>query len=67
MFRGSEMTAEECIDEITKVLSRDITISEGPNFQVDGRSTNIIYPDGKESLDRLFEIGSIIKEYKKGN
>ncbi len=59
------MTAEECIDKITKVLSRDITISNGPNFQVDGRSTNIIYPGGKESLDRLFEIGSIVKEYYK--
>ena len=61
------MTAEECIDKITKVLSRDITISNGSNFQVDGRSTNIIYPGGKESLDRLFEIGSIIKEYKEGH
>ena len=60
------MTAEECIDEITKVLEKDITISDGPNFQIDGRSTNIIYPDGKESLERLFEIGSIIKEYKEG-
>lgn len=61
------MTADECIDRITEVLSRDITISDGPNFQIDGRSTNIIYPDGKESLDRLFEIGSIIKEYKEGH
>ena len=59
------MTAEECIDEITKVLEKDITISDGPHFQIDGRSTNIIYPDGKESLERLFEIGSIIKKYKK--
>ena len=61
------MTAEECIDRITEVLSRDITISDGPHFQVDGRSTNIIYPGGKDTLERLFEIGSIIKEYKKGN
>lgn len=59
------MTAEECIDRITEVLSRDITISDGPNFRVDGSSTNIIFPGGKESLGRLFKIGSIIKEYKK--
>lgn len=58
------MTARECIDEIAKVLAKDITISDGPHFQIDGRSTNIIYPDGKESLERLFEIGRIIKEYK---
>lgn len=58
------MTAEECIDEITKVLSRDITVSDGPHFQIDGRSTNIIYPDGKESLERLFEIGNIIREWR---
>ena len=58
------MTAEECIDRITEVLSRDITISEGPQFHVDGRSTNIIYPSGKDTLERLFEIGRIIKEYK---
>ena len=61
------MTAEECIDKIIEVLSRDITISDGPHFQVDGRSTNIIYPGGKDTLERLFEISSIIKEYKKGN
>ena len=60
------MTAEECIDRISGILSRDITISEGPHFQVDGRSTNIIYPNGKDTLERLFEIGIIIKEYKKG-
>ena len=63
----TKMTAEECIDAITKVLSRDITISDGPHFQIDGRSTNIIYPSGKDTLERLFEIGSIIKEYKEGN
>ena len=61
-----KMTAEECIDRITKVLSMDITISNDPNFQVDGRSTTIIYPGGKDTLERLFEIGSIIREYKKG-
>lgn len=59
------MTAEECIDRITDVLSRDITISDGPHFQIDGRSTNIIYPNGKDTLERLFQISSIIKEYKK--
>ena len=59
------MTAEECIDKITEVLSSDITISDGPNFHMDGSSTNIIFPGGKESLDRLFEIGNIIREYKK--
>ena len=58
------MTAEECIDKITEILSRDITISDGPHFQIDGRSTNIIYPGGKYTLERLFEISSIIKEYK---
>ena len=63
------MTEEECIDKIAKVLSRDITISEGPHFHVDGSSTNIIYPGGKDTLERLFEISSIVKEYynKKGN
>lgn len=61
------MTAEECIDRITKVLSMDITISNGPHFQVDGRSTTIIYPSGKDTIERLFEISSIINEYKKGN
>ena len=60
------MTAEECIDRITEVISRDVTISDGSYFQMDGRSTNIIYPGGKESLERLFEIGNIIREYKKG-
>lgn len=59
------MTAEECIARITKVLSRDVTIADGSYFQMDGRSTNIIYPGGKESLGRLFEIGNIIKEYHK--
>ena len=57
------MNAQECIDEIAKVLAKDITISNGPKFQIDGRSTNIIYSSGKESLERLFEISSIIKKY----
>ena len=61
------MTAEDCIDRINKVLSRDITISDGPHFQIDGRSTNIIFPGGKDTLERLFEIGSIIREYKEEN
>ena len=61
------MTAEECIDRITEVLSRDITISEGPQFHVDGSSTTIINP-GTDLLDRLMDISSIVKEYyKKGN
>ncbi len=59
------MTAEECIDRITEVLSKDITMSDGPNLQIDGRSTNIIYHGGKETLERLCEISSIINEYKK--
>ena len=59
------MTANECIDRITEVLSKGITISDGPHFQIDGRSTNIIYPGGKDTLERLLEISSIIKEYKK--
>lgn len=61
------MIAEECIERITEVLSRDITISDGPHFQVDGRSTTIINP-GTDLLDRMMDISSIIKEYsKKGN
>ena len=59
------MTAEECIDSIIEVLSRDITISDGPHFQIDGHSTNIIYPSGKDTLERLFLISNIINEYKK--
>ena len=48
-------------------LSRDITISEGPQFHVDGSSTTIINP-GTDLLDRLMDISSIVKEYyKKGN
>ena len=64
------MTAEECIERITEVLSRDITISEGPEFldaiSVDGSSTTIIAaPGGTDAIDRLMDISSIIKEYKK--
>ena len=60
------MTAEECIDKIAGVLSRDVTIAEGPHFHVDGSSTTIINP-GTDLLDRLMDISSIVKEYyKKG-
>ena len=58
------MTAEECIDRITNVLSRDITISDGPHFHIDGSSTTIIYP-GKDIMERLVKISIIINEYKK--
>ena len=58
------MTAEECIDKIAKVLSRYITISDGPHFHVDGSSTTIINP-GTDLLDRLMDITSIVKEYYK--
>ena len=61
------MTAEECIEMITEVLSRNITISDGPHFHINGRSTNIIYTGGKETIERLLEISSIINEYNKGN
>lgn len=61
------MTAEECIDRLWEIASRPIEVSNGPHFQVDGRSTSIIYPGGKYTLERLFEISSIIKEYKEGN
>jgi hypothetical protein len=67
MTRRAEMTAKECIDLILEIVSRPIEVSDGPHFQMDGRSTNIIYPSGKDTLERLFEIGNIIKEYKKGN
>ena len=61
------MTAEECIDRIAKVLSRTITISNGPIFHLDGSSTTIINP-GTDMLDRLWDISNIIQEYyKKGN
>ena len=58
------MTAEECIDKIAKVLSRDITVSEVPQFHVDGTSTTIMYPVGKETLMRLVEISNIIREWR---
>ena len=59
------MTAEECIDCIWEIVSRPIEVADGPHFQIDGRSTNIVYPGGKYTLERLFEISSIIKEYYK--
>ena len=47
------MTAEECIERITDVLSR--------------RSTATIVSNGTDLLDRLMDISSIVKEYyKKG-
>ena len=58
------MTAEECIDRIAGVLSRDVTIAEGPHFHVDGSSTTIINP-GTDLLDRIMDISSIVKEYYK--
>ena len=61
------MTAEECIDRILEIVSRPIEVSDGPHFQIDGRSTSIIYPGGKDTMERLFEISTIIKEYKEGN
>lgn len=67
MTRRAEMTAEECIDRIWEIASRPIEVADGPHFQMDGRSTNIVYPGGKDTLERLFEIGSIIKEYKEGH
>lgn len=36
------MTAEECIDKIAKVLSRNVTIAEGSHFHVYRSSTIII-------------------------
>lgn len=44
------MTAEECIDKITRVLSR--------------RATTIT-PGGTDLVDRLMDIVSIVKEYHK--
>jgi hypothetical protein len=58
------MTAEECIDRILEIVSRPIEVSDGPDFHVDGSSTTIIYPGGKDTVERLFEIGNIIKIYK---
>ena len=60
--QGAEMTAEECIDRIVKVLSTPVKVSEGPYFHIDGSSTTIIAP--MDALDRLFEISTIIKTYK---
>ena len=58
------MTAEECIDHILEIVSRPIEVSDGPHFQINGRSTNIIYPGGKDTLERLLEISNIIRLYK---
>ena len=58
------MTAEECIERIMQVLSKDITVSEGTQFHIDGSSTTIINP-GMDLLDRLMDISSIIKKYYK--
>ena len=44
------MTAEECIDKITEVLSRGATT---------------IAPGGTDLADRLMDISSIVKEYYK--
>lgn len=44
------MTAEECIDRITKVLSRGATT---------------VASGGTDLVDRLMDISSIIKEYYK--
>ena len=62
------MTAEECIERITEVLSRDITITGAgcPQFHIDGTSTTIVYPGGKETMERLIEISDIIREWKRG-
>ena len=65
-IHGEGMSAEKCIRQIEEVLSRDITICDRPEFHIDGTSTTIAYPGGKDTLECLFEIGSIIKEYKKG-
>ena len=59
------MTAEECIDRITGVISRPIAVADKPVFHVDGSSTNIIYPGGKDTLCRIEEIALTINEYKK--
>ena len=63
-FRRSEMTAEECIGRIEEILEKDITVSEVPQFHVDGTSTTIMYPVGKETLMRLVEISNIIREWR---
>lgn len=58
------MTAEECIDRLWEIVSRPIEVADRPEFHVDGSSTTIIFPGGKDTMERLFEIGSIIKIYK---
>lgn len=44
------MTAEECIDKITGVLSSGV---------------NTIAPGGTDLVDRLMDISSLVKEYYK--
>ncbi len=44
------MSADECIDKITKVLSR---------------RADAVAPGGTDLVDRLMDITSIIKEYYK--
>ena len=44
------MTAEECIDRITRVLSR---------------RADTVAPGGTDLVDRLMDISSIVKEYYK--
>ena len=58
------MSAEECIERIEEVLSRDITFADRPHFHVDGSSTTIVYQGGIEALENLIEISHIIKLYK---
>lgn len=61
------MTAEECIDKIVEVISRPITLADKPVFHVNGSSTTMVFPGGKDMLCRIDEIALIINEYKKGN
>lgn len=68
MINGElNMTAEECIERIEEILGKDITVSEVPQFLMDGTSITIMYPVGKETLMRLVEISDIIKEWRKKN
>ena len=58
------MTPEECIERIEGILSREITISDRPQFHVDGSSTQVVYQGGKETLERLIEISYVIKQWR---
>lgn len=58
------MTAEECIDHILEIVSRPIEVSTGPEFHVDGSSTTIVFPGGKDTMEQLIEIARIIRIYK---